>query len=336
VTRHDGANGGAPRPGLRGLGSAWFVVALFVAQRFARGMLTVLLVAAAIDLLGMGVAGVGLLGAAIGFGGLVGGVVAVGLIGRRRLAPAFVGAAVLWGVAVLMPGVIAIPAAALAFLAAGGLGKVVLDVSGFTLLQRTVPDDLRGRVLGILEGLVTAALALGSVVAAALIETLGPAGALIVGGAVPLVAAAITGPALARADDAAVVPEAELRLLRAVPMFRPLDLSTLEHLAGALRREEIPAGHDVVREGELGERFYIVESGTFEALVDGRLVRTLGPLDSFGEIALLRDIPRTATVRAIEDGVVASVEREHFLSAVSSHRESSDAAEDVIRSRLGD
>jgi MFS family permease len=313
---------------------AGVVVGLFVCQRFVRGMLTVLVVAAALEMLALGEAGVGILSSAVGLGGLVGGLVAVGLIGRSRLAPAFAAGLLLWGAGIAGPGVLPLPVAAVTCLAVAGIGKVVLDVAGFSLLQRTVPAALRGRTLGVLEGLVTAALAGGSVAAAWLVDVLDPSAALVVAGGVPIVAVAVGWLALRGADDAAVVPQRELALLRAVPAFRPLRLNNLELLARAVEWTRIPTGTEIVRQGEYGDRFFVIESGSFEVLVDGRVVRTLSPAASFGEIALLHARPRTATVRAAEDAVVATIDGEAFLAAVSGHAESAAAAEAQAAERL--
>ena len=331
------APGGGRRPVFRDLADlphARVVVAMFVGQRFVRGMLTVLIVAAALDVLRIGDSGVGVLTAAVGFGGLAGGAVALGLVGRRRLAPAFFAGLVAWGAGIALGGVLPITWVAIAGLAAAGVGKVVLDVAGFSLLQRTVPLAARSRVFGLLEGLVTAALALGSIGASLLVNAFGGTWAIVVAGSVPVVLAVVAWPVLRSADAASVVPERELRLLQGVAMFRPLQLTTIEHLAGVLERREVPAGEAVVRKGESGDRFYIVDTGRLETVVDGRVVAELGPGDSFGEIALIRETPRTATVRALEPTVVEALPREPFLAAVTGQADAFAAAAEVVRGRL--
>ncbi len=310
------------------------IVALFVCQRFVRGMLTVLVVSTAIELLGMGDAGVGLLGSAVGLGGLVGGFLALGLVSRARLAPWFAAGVALWGAGILLPGLVPVPFAAVLLLATAGVGKVVLDVSGFSLLQRTVPAEVRGPVLGLLEGLVTAALALGALAASWLVAVVGPGGALLVAGGLPIAAAAMAWFPLRGADVAAVMPDRELRLLRLVPLFRPLRLNSLELLARGMEWTRVPPGREVVRQAELGDRFYVVESGRLEVLVDGLAVRRLEPGASFGEIALLHARPRTATVRAVDDAVLAAIDGEAFLAAISGHHESAAAAEAQAAERL--
>jgi CRP-like cAMP-binding protein len=118
-------------------------------------------------------------------------------------------------------------------------------------------------------------------------------------------------------------------------MLRPLALCTTEEIASEVQTLEVPAGDDVVRQGDPGESFYVIEAGELEAVVDGQPVRTLRSGDSFGEIALIRDIPRTATVRAVTPAVLTVIERDHFLAAVMGRRDAAAAAEAVVRGHLG-
>ena len=334
--RFDGRHG--PRGGVRVLSdfpAARTIVAVIVAQRFIRGMVTVLVATTALDLLHAGDEAVGILNAAIGVGGLAGSALAFGLIRRPRLAGAFGGAVGLWGAALAAPALVPVLVPAAAFLAIGGVGKALIEVAGSSLLQRTVPSSARSQVLGLLEAFVTAALAAGAVTASILVDQLGPAGALLAAGACAVAVALGSWPALRRVDDAAVIPARELALLRGVAFFRPLQLTTIEDLAGRLVDERVPAGSVVVSQGGSGDRFYIIETGELETHVDGRHVRDLQPGDSFGEIALMRSVPRTATVVARTDASLVALSREDFLDAVTGHTDSATAAESVVRSRLG-
>lgn len=320
---------------LRDLPAARTIVAVIVAQRFIRGMVTVLVATTALDLLHAGDEAVGILNAAIGVGGLAGSALAVGLVGRPRLAGAFGGAVALWGAALAAPALLPLLVPAAAFLAMGGVGKALIEVAGASLLQRTVPSAARSQVLGLLESFVTAALAVGAVTASLLVDRLGPAGALLAAGACAVAIAVVTWPALRRVDDAAVIPARELALLRGVDFFRPLQLTTIEDLAGRLVNVRVPAGGEVIRQGGSGDRFYIIESGVLETQVDGEHIRDLHPGHSFGEIALLRSVPRTATVVARTDASLVALARDDFLDAVSGHTESAMAAEAVVHSRVG-
>jgi MFS family permease len=329
------------RPGLVGLSAlrelraARTIVAVTVGQRFIRGMLTVLVATTALQLLGLDDAGVGVLNSAVGLGMVLGSFLSTALVGRARLAAAFSGAIALQGLGLAGPALVPLVLPTVAFFVASGSGKAILEVAGNSLLQRTIPTATRGQVLALLESFITASLAAGAVTASLLVDVLGPTGALLTAGGLEVALAAISWPWIRKVDEAAVVPERQLRLLRGVAFFRPLQLTTIEDLASRLEDVRVAAGSDIVRQGEVGDCFFIVESGRLETLIDGEAVRQLGPGDSFGEIALLRDVPRTATVRAITDGTLVSLAQDDFLSAVTGHTDSATAAEAVVTARVG-
>jgi hypothetical protein len=313
---------------------ARLIVLLFAGQRFVRGVINVALVAAAFELLRIGDSGVGVLTSAIGFGGLLGGAVALGLVGQPRLAPAFAAGVIAWGAGILAAGVVPNLVLVVAVLAVAGIGKTALDTAGFTLLQRTVPNDQRSNVFGLLEAVISAALAAGPVAAAVLIGAVGAGWTLVIAGALPLILVTVSWAVLRSADEAAVIPQPALRLLANVPMFRPLQLTTLETLAGHMTMREAAGGTDVIRQGEEGATFFIVDSGRLATVVDGTVVGELGPGESFGEIALLRASPRTATVRALEDSRLVELDGEAFVAAVASTGDSAAAADAVVQRRL--
>lgn len=312
------------------------VMGAIVVQRMTRGAITVLLVAAAIDLLGMGDPGVGFLTAAIGLGGLVGATMAVALAGRRVLAPWFAAGMVAWGGGIALVGLIAVPVAAMTTLAVSGVGKMFVDSVGFSLIQRSVPNDLRTRVLGIHMGLIVAAIATGAALATLLIDTIGIARSLVVVGLLPIASVTIAWPLVGAADRRALIHDRELRLLEGIPLFRPLQLATKEELAVRLTRSSAEPGRAICTQGEVGDRFYIVESGELEVAVDGAVTGRLEPGEAFGEIALLRDVPRTATVRAVSPVELAVLERHEFVAAVTGHRESAAVADCMMVERLGE
>ena len=131
------------------------------------------------------------------------------------------------------------------------------------------------------------------------------------------------------------MPVQRLERLRAIPFLSPLPEATLEQLARAVSEEQMKAGDEIVRQGEPGDRFYVIDSGSAEVLVDGRSSASLDPGDYFGEIALLRDVPRTATVRAREDWLLLTLTHDTFVPAVSGYSPSLASAEAVVGLRLG-
>jgi len=275
------------------------------------------------------------LNAALGVGGLVGGVVAVTLVGVRRLAFTFGLALILWGAPILLIGVWAKAVPAFVLIAIAGLGLTIVDVAGFTLLQRAVPEDVLARVFGVLHSAFYLTGGIGAIVAPPLINWLGIRGALIATGAVLPAVTIPTFGLLARIDRTLRVPTAELAQLQAIPMFAPLPAPTLEALALSMTRREVPAGETIFRQGDHGDRFYIIDSGEIEIEIDGREANVLGPGEHFGEIALLRDISRTATARARKETKLYALERDAFLGAVTGHAGSSEEAETVVVARLG-
>jgi MFS family permease len=310
------------------------IVGLYAAQTIVAGALGVLVVVVALDLLDLGSAGLGYLNSAMGIGGLIGAAVTLALVGRGKIAGAFGAGVVLWGAPLLVIGVWPNAVAALAMLGVLGFGNTLVDVSAMTLLQRSVADEVLARVFGAVEGLTIGAMALGAVVAPLLVAGFGVRIALISAGLfLPLLTAALWS-RLASIDREARIPARQLEVLRAIAIFAPLPPATLEHLAHALREVRAPAGADVVRFGEAGHNFFIVDSGRAEVLVAGE-AKPIGPGDYFGEIALLRDVPRTATVRAITDLVVYALERDEFIGAVTGYPPSHDLADAVIGERMG-
>jgi MFS family permease len=310
------------------------LVGLFSAQTFVDGMLNVLIVVVALDLLDTGKAGVGFLNSAVGIGGLLGALAAAALVGRRRLAADFGLGIFIWGVPIALVAVWPNQVFALVLLGIVGIGNTLVDVSGMTLMQRAAPEEVLARVFGVLESLLLLTIALGAFVAPLLVNWLGDRGALIVAGALLPILVVPAWPRLTAIDRAARVPEEQLELLRGNPIFAPLPAPTLEQLADRLQEVRVPAGDVIVRQGEPGDRFYLIEAGTVDVAVDGRPAHELGPGDGFGEIALLRNVPRTATVTARTDAVLYALERDAFVPAVTGSGPSLSAAEGVIGMRL--
>jgi MFS family permease len=310
------------------------VTITYAAQALVAGALTVFAVVLAIDVLHMGNAGVGYLDCAFGVGGIVGGVAAVGLSGTRRLAAAFAAGVLAWGVGVALLGLTSTTVVALVLLAGVGVGNTVVDVAAVTLLQRSADDAVLGRVFGVLETVLLSALGLGSILAPLAIDAFGIRASLVGTGLVLPVVVLVFWRSIVALDRPDPEVAERTALLRADPIFRPLAEATLEQLARALEPETAAAGADVVRQGAAGDRVYVVASGELAVEVDGRPGAALGPGDVFGEIALLRDVPRTATVRAATDGELLTLGRDDFLSAVTGHPTSAAEADMVVATRL--
>ena len=309
------------------------LVLLLASQTFVAGMLNVLIVVTALRLLDLGEEGVGFLNSAIGIGGLVGAVVSAALIGRRLSSNFLLGIA-LWGIPIALIGVFPEPAPTLLFLAVVGLGNTLVDVSAFTLLQRAVPEEVLARAFGAVQALWVGTIGIGSIAAPLLIAAVDIRGALLITGALLPTLATLLRRRLAQLDEAPV-PERQLALLRGIELFAPLPQPTQESLAQVLRPVRLASGEELFRQGDVGDRFYIVVDGEVEIVIDGRVVRETGPGGYFGEISLLRDVPRTATVRAKGDVELFALDRDDFIAAVTGHDASAEVADSVIAARLG-
>ena len=307
------------------------VVVLMVAQAFVRGCLNVLIVVAAFDLLDGSGGTVGLLTAAIGAGGVIGAIVSSTYHGGR-LARVFALSLIGWGVPIVLMAPSSELVGALVLLAIIGASNSVEDVSGFTLLQRAIRDDALSGVLGLIWGAAMGALALGSIATPVLVRELGAQSAFVLVG-VLLPVLTLAGFQRMRALDALVAPTRQQTLVDEVPMFAPLSLAGKERLAAKLFPLDVPAGEIVIRTGDVGDRFYIVDSGTVRiGLDEGE--KESGPRDYFGEIALLHDVPRTATVTAATATRLYALERADFLAAVTGHALAEAAAHEVVDARL--
>ncbi len=306
------------------------VLGLAAAQSLTRGALTVLSVVVAIELLGTGEPGVGALMAAVGVGAVAGSLVASLLVGSGRLGAWFAAGVALWGLPIALIGVVPEPLPALVLLACVGVGNALVDVSGFTLLGRMAPDEVLARVFGLLESLVTVSIGVGAVVASSVTELFGVRSALIGIGLVCPVLAVASWRRLRRLDDSVGALDAEIALLQHVPMLRTLPLPCVEQLARGLEPAGVAAGETVFLQGEVGDRYYVIEVGDADVVGDGVVVATLGPGDGFGEIALLRRTRRTATVRARTDLRMQSLRSERFLPVVTGYTPSAREAGVVV------
>jgi hypothetical protein len=315
---------------------ARLLLLLLAAQSIAIGALDVLAVELAIEGLGRGEDWAGYLTSADGAGGILAIAVTVRLVGLARLGPALLAAVAVWSVALL--GLAAIPGAvgALALLAVAGGARTTFDVAARTLLQRVARPDLLARVFGLLEGLQMAALGAGAVLTPVLVAIGGlPLAFGALAALLPLFAL-VFARSLFDIDRHATVPVVEIALLRSVPLFAPLPPPILESLARALEPVTVTAGTEVVREGESGDRYYVIADGELEVSRAGRVVAVRRRGEGFGEIALMYDVPRTATVKALTESRLYALEPEVFLVAVTGHVTAHRVARDVIDARLAE
>ena len=311
------------------------VVVLLGSASILFGALDVLLVVLSIESLSMGLSGVGFLNAAVGAGGIVGAAVSALLVGRPRLAIPFGAGLLLWAGALAAVGALPLPIVVFVLLALAGMGRVVMDVAGRTLLQRVAPEALLSRTFGVLEGIYMGSLAIGAILAPGLIAMAGIRGAFLAAGLALITFTALSWGRLLRTDAVGVVHQRELVALMRVPFFAPLPGPALERLAAALVPVTAPGGAMIIIQGTVGDRFYIIVDGEVSVTVDGTLVRTMRAGESFGEIALLRGVPRTATVAAVTGVELLALDRHHFLEAVTGQPASAAAADAVIHTHLG-
>jgi MFS family permease len=306
---------------------------LFCAQTVVAGASVVFEVSIALGLLGLSRSGLGYLNATLGIGGLIGGFVALVLVQRGRLARDFGIGVFFWSAPLLL--VAAWPSVwtAALMMVLLGVANSVVDINGFTIIQRITPEETMSRVFGALESAFIGGMAVGALLMPLLISVAGLRwGLAAVGASVALIVLA-SGRALQRIDTVALAPPG-LELLRRVALLEVLPAPILDQLARALVRVDAAAGDVIIREGDEGDLFYIVESGSVSVTKEGRHVVTLGPGDYVGEIALLRDVPRTATVAALEPTVLQALDRDHFIPALTGQGEFHDVADAAIASRL--
>lgn len=309
------------------------VVGLAAAQTFVRGALNVLVVVMAVTALGMGDGGIGLLLGAVGVGSLLGLPVAVRWTRPGRLGRSFAWAVLLWGAPIALVAGATDPTVALLLLVVVGVGNAMVDIASDSLLQRLVPADDLPRVLGAFDAALLAAMALGSLFAERLLVLAGLVPALVATGLLLPVLAGVTWPRLHRLDRRLAVHDTDVALLQLHGIFAPLVVSAVDHLTRVMGREHHEPGGVIIRKGELGDRFLVVEQGTVEIVDDGRVLAVLGPGEGFGEMSLLDDVPRNATARAVTPVRLRSLRREDFLAALTHHDHARTAAHQIADGR---
>lgn len=336
--------GAEPTPGVMaeitaGIRTVWgdrhlrMIATIVSAQTVVAGSQVVFAVVVAVEILRTGAAGVGYINSVFGIGAVLGGFVAIARSTRNSLANDVVVGTLLWSLPLILVVVWPSPVAVFAMAIMMGFGNPLVDTNFITIIQRLAPQQVLGRVFGAFEAMLIGGMAIGSAVMPLLIDKLGLRPALAV------IAVVVAVPTVGflrrcRALDATLREPEGTGLLRSIPMFAPLTPAMLEGLARRLSHETAPQGQEILRKGEESDRFLVIVSGSVEVTDDGRLLRTEGPGDYFGEIGLLRDVPRTATVTAMEDTELLVLSRGDFLDAMTGE-ESLRAGEEIVTYRLG-
>ena len=331
-SRHDGLLAGVRT--VAAAGDTRLVVGILALRMVTSGALDVLFVLLALEVLQTGASGAAVLNAALGLGTIVGGAATFSLVGRQSLAPVLAVAALIWGGSMVVVGAFAPVWLVAPLIAIGGIGFAACDVAGRTILQRVTPDDMLARVLGALEGINLAGLALGSILVPIVVGFLDVQAALIVVGLLLPLGVGVSWIGLRTMDRTTLLPTRALDLLRVVPLFEMLAPPQLESVVRRTRWLAVDAGEVVIREGDPGDAYYVLESGGLAITQGGRQLRTVVERgDGVGEIALLRDVPRTATVTAISPSVLLMLGRTDFLEAVTGHPQAHQTAQRVAAER---
>jgi Cyclic nucleotide-binding domain/Major Facilitator Superfamily len=314
----------APRLLVTLLGAQWVVI----------GALDILFVLLAVQVLDRGQGWVGYLNMAYGLGGVLAGLAGMALVGRRRLVPPILGSVILIGAALALTAFSTAAGVTVALLAVVGGGRALFNLASRTLLQRAVPAEVVGRVFGVAESIAMTGLALGSALVPLLLVAGGTMAAVLGTAAIlPLVALA-GGRGLFALDAAAHVPIVEIALLRSLRIFHPLPAPALEGLARSVEPVGLAVGDVLIREGEQGDCFYAIADGRLDVTIGGIPVATRVRGDGVGEIALLYNVPRTATVTAASPATVFALTRAAFLAAVACHAPTARSAIAVADERL--
>jgi len=294
------------------------VVGLLSMRMVVIGAADVLFVLLALEALGMGPPGAAILNAALGAGTIVGGIITFGFVGRTRLSAVAAGGAIAWGVALACTVAFGSPALAIGLIVMGGAGLAVLDVAGRTILQRSIRDEVLARVFGLQEGLAMGGLAAGSLLVPILVAAANLTVATVICAVLLPITVALSWSRLTALDSRTVVPVRAIELLRRASIFAALPAPPLEAVARRAVWLAVPAGTEIITQGDHGDRYYVLASGSVRVEQDGHLLRVLASAGrGFGEIALLHDVRRTATVTTLEETELLAVDRVTFLDAVT-------------------
>lgn len=323
--------------GFRAIGrnrNAGLLVAVGLAQTLTNGFLNVFMVVVALELLHIGASGVGVLTAAMGIGALAGSLGTSMLVTRRQLALVQGVGVALWGIALVLTGALPYTPAVLVLMGVIGVGNTLGNIGICTLVPRLVPEELLGRVFGAIESMIVVTLAVGALATPLVIDLLGLRGALVVLGLLSPVAAALAWRGLRGIDESVARQDDAIDVLNQVEMLRKLPMPAIDALALSVAELTLVPGQVVFEQNDPCDAFHVIEHGEVDVIGDGRVIRTMGPGDGFGEIALLQDRLRTATVRARTPLRLLSLDRFNFVKAVDGYESSAGEAGRLVSSRL--
>jgi MFS family permease len=304
--------------------------AIFAGLLLLEGTTDVQLVELSLGKLHLGNAGPGVLTAVWGAGGLLGSALILPLVRRRGYGLALAAGSIVFAGGLALAAINAIPIAIGAMIPAG-IGFALVEIAVMALVPRLADDAIVGRVYALSEVLYAGAAGVGALIAPSLISTLGVDGSLAAVGIAFGAGAIVAQRTFARLDYGQEEAGRVRELLRGVSFLAPLPLPRLERLVRAARPVTVPAGATVIRAGESGQEFFVVADGTVEIVEYGR---RQGPGSGFGEIALIRDVPRTATVRAATDVSLLALTRAVFIGAVSGHGDATQLADAMVAEHL--
>ena len=314
-------------------GRAHFV--LYVTQRLMSGLVTAFVILYAHDVAGgEGDAASGTLLAALGIGAFVGSAAALVTHEHNRLW--LTTGAILLSLPLAAVGLTRQLPVAVALLVVSGAGAALAGSHGAALLSKWLPDHVAGRAWGVLFGVGAAAAAVGSLAAPALAHVLGLAEAMVPVGLAAALVPLLCAPGLRFLETRATPAPEALAVISRTEVLGTLPDLCLTRLAATARNRRVSAGDVVVREGDTGDEFFMVESGDLLVTQQGHEVRRLGPGDSFGEVALLHAIPRTATVVAVSTSSLYSLDHEHFVATVTGHAETEDWVDGAVAGLLAE
>ncbi len=300
------------------------------------GSLDLLCVILALTILHLGAGGAGYLNAALGAGALLAGFVTAFLVGRSHLSRTLILSLTVSVGALALIAVIPRAAAAFLLIATVGLAGTVFDITGRTLLQRAAPPDAIAGAFSIFEATTDFGLAAGAVLVRVGIAVGGVRAALVAPAVLAVLLVSGLWRQLLKIDAGATIPHVEIQLLRSLPIFAALSPPSLEGVARELESQQVPAGTVVITEGEQGDHYYAVADGRLAVTRSGIDVGTVGRGEGFGEIALVRDVPRQATVTAVTDCLLFSLDKAQFVTTLSGHASAASAVSDVVNRHLSD